>query len=188
MAKNTKRNKKKNKKKSLKLKLVKEKKSLAQRLNLKDETLHFAVAGILLFIAIFMGAAPFAASGPVGTFLYEKLSIFLGVGYYLVPISFLILAMTFYADIKRKFNKVKIFGILLFLISALGFIDLISGKGGWLGHILSKMENYLGSAMSVILSLILVAISQVIIFDTVPKIGRGEEDDNARDDLSEEEE
>ncbi len=169
--------KKKKREKNKKIKI--EKKSLFERLNLKAETVHFTYASLILFISLFFAAAAFGQGGKLGDFLFQKLSIFLGVGYFLIPLGFFLLSISFFKDIKKKINKVKIFGLILFIISALGFIDLVSDRGGWLGSIISQTEQYLGTPMSIVLSLFLVAISQVIIFDSVPSFnfGKKEEDE-----------
>ncbi len=137
------------------------------------------MASLVLFLAIFLTAGAFQKAGPVGDFLFQKLSLFLGIGYYLIPLAFLLIAIAIYIDIKKKFSKIRIFGIFLFLISTLGFIDLISEQGGWLGSILSKTENFLGPYMALTLSLILTAISLTIIFDSVPKFKKREKENFA---------
>ena len=160
-------------------------------MSIKDETLHFSIAAILFFVAIFMMAAAFAGAGPVGDFLYRNLEKFFGVGYYLVPVSFLILAAAFFKDIKKQFTNIKLFGILLFIVAGLGFIDIIFENGGYLGAIISKTQNFFGPWMSIVLSIIMLVISQVIIFDGIPKIKRKEKAEEYveyTDELSEEEE
>lgn len=158
--------------KKIKLKLVKTKKTLGQRLNLKNETIHFSIAIFLIFITIFLVASAFSSAGPIGEFLYKYLHIFMGIGYYLLPISAFIFAITFLKDIEKKFTKIKMFGFITFLISGLGFIELVFEKGGYLGLVISKTQNYLGVPMAIVLSLIFLIISQVIIFDGIPKINR----------------
>jgi hypothetical protein len=78
----------------------------------------------------------------------------------------------------------------LFLISGLGFIELVFSQGGYFGTLLAKTEIYLGPFMSVILSIITLVISQIIIFDGVPKISifRKTEELEYSEDLSEQEE
>ncbi len=181
----------KKKNKTKKLKLVQKKKTMAEKINVKDETLHFSIAAFLFFISVFMMAAAFGGAGKVGNFLYENLEKIFGIGYYLVPISFFILAAAFLKDIKKQFTKIKLFGILLFIIAGLGFIDIVFERGGYLGTLISKTQNFFGSGMSIVLSLIMLVISQVIIFDGIPKFKRKEKKEKYieySDNLSEEEE
>jgi S-DNA-T family DNA segregation ATPase FtsK/SpoIIIE len=153
-----------------KLKVVKKKKTLAEKLNLRDETVHFSMGVLLIFIAIFLIAAAVESAGPVGNFLYNNFEKLMGVGYYLLPLSAIIFSIVLFKDIKKKVTKIKIFGFALFLISGLGFIELVFSQGGYFGTLLAKTEIYLGPFMSVILSIITLVISQIIIFDGVPKI------------------
>lgn len=182
----------KNTKKKVKLKLVEPKKTLAERLNLKDETVHFSIAIGLIFITIFLMAAPFGSAGKIGGFIYKNLNLFMGVGYYLLPISSLIFAIDFFRDIKKKITKIKYFGFGLFLVSGLGFIELVfTDKGGWLGGIISGIKNGVGEAMAIIFSILILIISQVIIFDGIPKIKRRKKEVREvqyYDELSDEEE
>ncbi len=157
------------------IKALRNKKTLAQKINVSDEVLHFSAAALLFFLFIFMIAASFGAAGKVGDFLYENLEKVFGVGYYLIPISFFMLATSFIKDIKKQFTKIKFFGILLFVTSGLGFIDIVFEKGGYLGSIISETQNFLGTGMSIVLSLVMLIISQVIIFDGIPKFKKKEE-------------
>jgi hypothetical protein len=187
-----KKNKKTSIKKKVKLKLVEPKKTLAEKLNLKDETVHFSMAVGLLFITTFFMASAFESAGPVGDFLYKYLNIFMGVGYYLLPVSSFIFAIVFLKDIKKQFAKVKYFGFGLFLISGLGFIELVFvGNGGWLGEFLANIKDYFGHSMAIILTIVLSIISQIIIFDGIPKIKRNKKEERLveySDELSQDEE
>lgn len=162
-------------KKVIKKQVLKEKQTLAQRINLKDETMHFSIATMLFFVAIFMMAAAFQTAGPVGDFLYSNLETFFGIGYYLIPASFFILAMAFFKDIEKRFVNIKFFGIMLFIVAGLGLIDImLPGRGGYLGDGISRIENLFGPAMSIVLFIVMLIISQVIIFDGIPRLKKKE--------------
>jgi len=130
---NKKNTKKKKTEKYKKVKLIQKKPTIAEKLDLKEKTIKIATSIIFIFFSIFLFSAAFSYAGPVGDFFFEKLTILLGVGYFIVPVLFLALAFVFLKNINSRFSKIKIFGSLLFLISALGFIDLIFQKGGFLG-------------------------------------------------------
>ena len=163
-------------KKKVKLKLVEPKQTLGQKVSLRDETVHGSIAILLIFVAIFLIAGAFQKAGSVGDFLYKNLSDVMGIGYYLLPLSAIIFAISFFKNIDKQFTKIKAFGFALFIISGLGFIELVFSQeggyagGGYIGAILAKTENYLGAPMAVVLSLIILIISQIIIFDGIPKI------------------
>ncbi len=157
------------KKKTVRLKLTSADKTLAEKLNLKEEIMRFILASLFIFTAIFLVGAAFSFSGPVGEFLFKKLSYVFGIGYFIIPVLFLILAALFFKLLQKSFFKVRVFGSILFLLSSLGFIDLVSQKGGALGQMLSNVQNFLGFPMSIILFVILFVISVVIIFDEIPE-------------------
>lgn len=111
-------------------------------------------------------------AGPVGREIYKFLSILFGVGYFLIPLFFLMLSISFFKSEERDFNKIKVLGGILFFVSGIGLIDLISKQywtpqGGWLGMIIStpllKMFNFYASA---IILLAILVISCLILFET----------------------
>ncbi|PID83541.1 hypothetical protein CSB11_00545 [Candidatus Campbellbacteria bacterium] len=162
--------KKKTSKKTKKLKLVEKKKTLSEKLNIQDETLYFTIGALLLFVSIFLFAGAFGYSGKVGNFVYDKLFYAVGVGYYLFPALFTILALTFFMSIKKTFTKVKIFASFLFLVSGLGLIELIFQNGGYLGKFVAKIKDFFDKPMSVTFFVILILISLVLLIDKIPKL------------------
>lgn len=111
-------------------------------------------------------------AGPVGKEIYHLLSILLGIGYFLIPLFFLMLSISFFRSEERDFTKIKIFGGLLFFISGLGLIDIVSkeywnaagGKVGWL--ISTPLSNMFGFYAGVIILLAILVISCLILFET----------------------
>ncbi len=158
------------KKKGVKVKLINKKVSVADRLHLKEETIKAIYGFILLFFSIFLMGAAWGYAGKIGSFIFDNLNIFLGIGYYLVPLIFFILSILFFKNIQKPFRKVQIFGSFLFILSGLNFLDLVFENGGYLGSILSSGQEYLGYPMAIIFALILFVISLIIIFDGIPKI------------------
>ncbi len=149
--------------------------------SIKNETKQgiFAVAFFVL-AAIFILASIKTGSvgnevyyaGPVGKEVYHLLSILLGIGYFLLPLFFLMLSISFFKKEERDFNKIKFFGGILFFVSGLGIIDLISkqywtAQGGQLGWLIStplfKMFGYYASA---IILIALLVISCLVLFET----------------------
>ena len=62
------------------------------RLGLSEQTLYAVLGVILLVVAIFFLLAAFEKAGLVGRVMYQNLSTFLGIGYYLLPILFFLLS------------------------------------------------------------------------------------------------
>ncbi len=137
----------------------------------KDDTKQ-GIFAILFFVlaAIFL-LASVGKAGIVGDEIYKFLSILLGIGYFLIPILFILLCISFIKAEEREFNKVKVFGGLLFFISGLGLIDLLTKllwvpEGGQVGWAISTpLLRLFGSVASIIILIALVIISCLILFE-----------------------
>ncbi|MFA5934726.1 MAG: DNA translocase FtsK [Candidatus Paceibacterota bacterium] len=140
--------------------------------NIKSETKQAILAITFLVLSIIFILASLQKAGIVGVKVYYILSILLGIGYFLIPILFLLLSISFFKAEEREFNKLKIFGGVLFFISGLGLIDLISktywtaqgGKIGWL--ISAPLFNLFGLYASMIILVAILVISCLILFET----------------------
>lgn len=134
----------------------------------------FVLAIIFILASIKTGATgnEIYYAGPVGKEVYHLLSVLLGIGYFLIPLFFFMLSISFFKSEERDFTKLKIFGGLLFFISGLGLIDMISkeywipagGKVGWL--ISTPLLNMFGFYAGVIILIALLVISCLILFET----------------------
>lgn len=135
------------------------------------ETLN-AIVGVLFFVlAIFLTFAAFGKAGQVGNLTFEWLSYLFGIGYYLLPIVFLLLTISFIQNREREFAIPQFFGSILLFISALGLVHLISSRGGLVGGFISKpLTSLFDIYLSAIVLIALVVISILIIFDTTIKI------------------
>jgi len=134
----------------------------------------FVLAIIFILASIKTGTAgnEIYYAGPVGKEVYHLLSVLLGIGYFLIPLFFFMLSISFFKSEERDFTKLKIFGGLLFFISGLGLIDIVSkqywtaagGKVGWL--ISTPLLNMFGFYAGVIILIALLVISCLILFET----------------------
>jgi len=138
----------------------------------KSETKQAIIAITFLVLFVIFLLSAFSKAGMVGDQIYYYLSIVLGIGYYLIPLFFLLLSISFFRSEEKEFNRIKVAGGLLFFVSGLGLIDLISrtywtAEGGWLGHIIStpllKLFSFVASAI-ILLALIIIAC--LILFET----------------------
>lgn len=131
-----------------------------------------SVWGIILFLlSIFFIISAFNKAGIVGEKIHEWLSSFLGLGYYLVPLLLLILAMSFFADKERSFPTSKLVGSFIFFISGLGMFSMISeNSGGFLGDLLIKpLIPLFDRPVTYIFLFGLIIISLIVIFDMAIK-------------------
>jgi len=146
--------------------------------SIKNETkqgifaVAFFVLAIIFILASITNADGGSFAGPVGKEVYHLLSVFLGIGYFLLPLFFLMLSISFFKAEERNLNKLKIFGGIIFFISGLGLIDLVStqywtAQGGQLGWVISTpLLKMFGFYASAIILLALLIISCLILFET----------------------
>src|SRR3989338_6103557 len=125
----------------------------------------FGVFSIVLSIFLKMGA--FGLAGQVGTVVYDWLSYLFGFGYYLLPVVFLLLAISFLREQERDFAMPQIFGSFVLFLSSLGLVNLFSDEGGIVGSFISKpLDSYFHIYFSAVILLALVVVSILVIFNT----------------------
>ena len=64
-------------------------------LNLKEETRHAVLAVVMLFLALFFILSLFGGAGVAGAFCYTLFTELFGIGYFLVPLIFVLLGISF---------------------------------------------------------------------------------------------
>ncbi|MEK7581953.1 MAG: DNA translocase FtsK [Patescibacteria group bacterium] len=138
---------------------------------LKEDTMHAVLAIIFFILAILFVLASLGKSGPAGNALFEYLSLFFGVGYYLLPTLFLMLAISFMRSIRPAVAVAHILGSFLFLVSGLGIINivLLGDSGGIIGGLVSyPLIKLFDVYVSLVALLGLLLISLLVIFDARP--------------------
>lgn len=139
---------------------------------IKSETKQGIIAVTFFVLFLIFILSPFGKAGMVGNQIYSLLSILLGIGYYLIPLFFLMLSISFFKAEEKEFNKLKVIGGLLFFVSGLGLIDLISktywtAQGGKLGWLISTpLLHLFGFYASAIILLAIAVIACLIVFET----------------------
>lgn len=110
---------------------------------------------LVLFLgvaSVFLLAA-FGQAGPVGDKLYSFLEKLFGVGYFLLPGVAFLLAFSFVAPEEERVWSTTLAGALLFVVSGLGFIDLIApGKGGLTGSVIGALKSPFGIPASLVIT------------------------------------
>ena len=135
---------------------------------MKKETLNSVLGVLILSIAILFILAGFDLAGGAGKKIYKLLDSFLGVGYWLIPFSLIIVSGALFKSFKKTFGKIKIVSSFLFFILSLTFIDILfTGAGGWLGGILSApLVSAFDTLASSIFLIAGILASIFMIFDT----------------------
>jgi S-DNA-T family DNA segregation ATPase FtsK/SpoIIIE len=99
----------------------------------KKETMQAVYAIVFFIIAILFVLAPFKLADPFGDHIYRFLKTWFGLGYFLIPISFIMISVSFLKGIKAEFKVSKLLAVLLFFISGLGLMHMLAYEGGYVG-------------------------------------------------------
>lgn len=131
--------------------------------HLHPDTKKSVIAVIFFGIALILILASASKAGPLGNFIYNVFNNLFGVGYYLIPAVFLILAGVLLASAEHKILLTSFVGALFFVLSGLGLIDIVSTKnGGLVGQAMGLIKIPLGFPASLIFTGTLILASLLI--------------------------
>jgi len=133
---------------------------------LREETVQgiFVVVFFVLAAVFALAAAGFA--GVMGDGLYRILSYLLGIGYFLLPVLFVFLAVVFFRNVERRFNVLKLVMALFLFLSGLGLIELADDRGGVIGSfIASPLIGLFDVYATTLLLSAIIAISLLVILE-----------------------
>lgn len=118
-------------------------------------------------IAFFLILARFDIGGLFGAAIYKYLTWLLGVGYFLLPLSLLLLAILIFQSFEGHFGLVQFISMFIFLLSGLGMINLaFPGDGGVLGAAVSApIVAAVDATATVIFLIAFIVASLVVAFD-----------------------
>ena len=113
--------------------MAKKKQDLGKKMrpwnNLRDETVRTIKALLCFILMVLALLAAFGKAG-FGNYIYEFLMGWFGIGYYLIPIAFAMLAVSYLQGAERKLEATKAIGIALFFIAGLGLIHRVYAEAG----------------------------------------------------------
>lgn len=135
--------------------------------SVSSEALRGVSAIFFIAISLFLILARFGVGGIVGGTLYKYLSLFLGVGYLLLPLSLILLAILIFQSLERHFGVVQLASMLVFLLSGLGIINLaFPGDGGILGGWVSRpLVAAVDTSATTLFLLAFIVASLIVAFD-----------------------
>ncbi|MCX6702643.1 MAG: DNA translocase FtsK [Candidatus Wolfebacteria bacterium] len=117
-------------------------------------------------IAVILILARFNNAGPVGEFFYGAFRYLFGVGYYLLPLIFLILSGVFMSSERRRIYQATFWGALIFVLSGLGLIDVIyPDESGLIGKLVGYAELPFGYVAAIIVLSILIIAALLVTFN-----------------------
>ena len=166
--------------------------------SVKDGVRHTVLGISMLALGLFLLVASRDIAGPVGSLTYKGLYYLFGTGYYLLPLSALLLSVSFFRATRPKVVSTRILGILLFVISGLGIIELSvqSTRAGLIGWAVATGSTKLLGSASWILFIATILIGIVLLFETSFSIssiidyfkkGKSDKDEDALDNEADEE-
>lgn len=131
---------------------------------LKDETIHTILALFSFLITILSLLAAFGKAG-FGNYIYNFLLQLCGVGYYLIPIMFAMLGISFLQGLKKRIEITKLIGAGLFLISGLGIIHIVYAEAGgsvgrWIATpLISFIDFWAATALLIVIFIVSVIMT-----------------------------
>lgn len=139
----------------------------------RDGTKQGIFAVVFFVIATLLVLASIGKAGFVGATVYSWLKMLLGLGYFLLPIVFIMLGVVFLKSIAQRFPAIKIAGSAIFVLAGLGMIDVIAqNEGGVIGHFVgTPLIKLFDVYASIIVLGALLIISILIIFETELTVG-----------------
>src|SRR3989344_2270420 len=102
-----------------------------------QETKRAIIVVLLVVAGLFLTLASFDAAGIAGSDAYRLFAKLLGVGYFLLPVLFFVLAGNALRAERGGITTLKLIASALFFVAGLGFIQAVSHNGGLLGGVIA---------------------------------------------------
>jgi S-DNA-T family DNA segregation ATPase FtsK/SpoIIIE len=135
--------------------------------SISGEALRGVGAIFLIALGGFLVLAEGGGGGQVGGFVYEWLSWLLGVGYLLLPLSLILLAVIVFRSFEKHFGWIQLTSMAVFFLAGLGLVALaFPSKGGIVGAgIADPLVRALAPTATVIFLIAFLIASLIIAFD-----------------------
>jgi S-DNA-T family DNA segregation ATPase FtsK/SpoIIIE len=145
---------------------------------LREETRNSIIGILLIIIAVILVVAAFGRGGALGGNIYDAVHFLFGIGYYVIPLLFVLLGINFFRAGGHNVTTPALIAGPFFLISTLGLFALMdsasgtAGLGGFIGYYIMTPTVYLFAPLlaGVILGAILL-VAVMILFDTPLHLG-----------------
>ncbi len=132
------------------------------------------IAFIALTVIFLLSALHLA--GPWGDDIFNFFTTLFGIGYYLLPALALIIAFTLLTKDKQEVLGFSLIGAGLFILSALGFIDIVSpGSGGVVGSIAGAIKTPFSVPGGIVITIAVMVISFLMILNKPLHLPKREE-------------
>lgn len=147
--------------------------------DLRQETKHSILAVISFVISLVFILTAFNKAGIIGEYVYKSFDFLFGAGFYLLPVLFIALGVSFLISFRARILAVNLIGGGLFLIGALGIIEAIFGNrnGGYFGYLISiLLLKLFDSWVTLILLSAVLVVSILMIFNISLRLTKKEEE------------
>ncbi|MCL4405381.1 MAG: DNA translocase FtsK [Patescibacteria group bacterium] len=131
---------------------------------LHPETKNSVLAVVFIGIAAILVLGGLGEAGPAGQYIHIFLNEFLGWGYYLIPTILIIISANFFVRGERhKLVGVTVVGGILFVLSGLGIMDIISpNSSGLIGSIVGDLQVPFGYWAALVINVTIMIVSVLV--------------------------
>ena len=143
------------------------------RAELRPDTKRHVAAIACFGLAVIFLLAAVSQAGPWGAAFFSFFKKLFGVGYYLLPLMAAVFGFSFLLKEPRKLWGVTLIGTALFILAALGFIDIAApGKGGLVGEGIGGLRHPFGIPASLVITGTIVIASFLVAVNRPFSLGR----------------
>ena len=100
----------------------------------KPETARSIYAVLSILATLLFLVAPIGKAGVAGDVLYETLSGFFGIGYFLIPLSLVFFAIGLMREKETGASGTRLAGAFVLFISGIAVLSVVNGSGGIAGN------------------------------------------------------
>ena len=131
------------------------------------------IAVFSLGLSVVFILSGFDKAGPLGKIIFSVLTTLMGVGFWLLPVTLLVVSFTLFTSGAKRVLAATLLGALFVVLASLGVIDILyAQRGGWLGNILGSLEALFGYWASLTLNFTILIAALIITFNTPIKINK----------------
>lgn len=131
------------------------------------------IAVLSLGLAVVFVLSGFHKAGPVGEMIFNGLVKLMGLGYYLLPATLVVISVSLLTKGAKIIVTATLLGGLFVLLSSLGIIDVLdAGEGGWLGKILGSLNYLFGYWAALTINFTILLAAFIATFNTPIKLSK----------------
>ncbi len=159
--------------KEKKIERVPEKRHEVQESTLHPETKKSIWIVVFTALAVILLLAAWGVAGPWGNGIYKFFDMLFGWGYYLLPIMSLLIAFTLLTSDAKKFLGTSLIGGVVFILAALGFIDIAApGNGGIIGEFVGLLKSPFSVPGALVITVAALIVSLLIVVNRPLHLGQ----------------